>query len=250
MSDYTGQHIWIIGASTGIGCALVKELAGQGATLALSARSEDKLTELNDALGGKHHVFPLDVSDLEMFKNTAKGVEEAFPRIDSIINLAAIYEPSRIDEMDINSAYKMVDVNLKGTLNVIYVTLPILKAQKTGQIALCGSVAGYRGLAGGQPYSATKAAVINLTESLRTEHPELDIKIINPGFVRTPLTDKNDFKMPMMIEPADAAKVIAKDLQTGKYEIHFPKKFTWIMKILRILPAPIFLYIAEKMKSE
>lgn len=249
MNYYAGHNIWIIGASTGIGRSLATELAGQGATLALSARSEDKLDALNEELGGDHYVFPFDVSDLQATKDAAKDAHETFGRIDSVINLAAIYEPSRVEDMSIEKAHQMVDVNLKGTMNIVHAVLPILKAQKKGQLALCGSVAGYRGLAGGQPYSATKAAVINFTESLKTEHPELDIKVINPGFVRTPLTDKNDFKMPMMIEPQDAARAIAKELQTRKFEIYFPKKFIWIMKTLRLLPAPVFFKIANKMKG-
>ena len=250
MDVFAGQHIWIIGASTGIGRALAINLSAQGAVLALSARSEAKLADLNDELGGTHHVLPFDVSDMDSFVKATQAIEKTFPSLDSVIHMAAVYAPARLDKMDIKTVYQMVDVNLKGTLNAIHAILPILKAQKTGQLALCGSVAGYRGLAGGQPYSATKAAVINLAESLRTEHPELDIKVINPGFVRTPLTEKNNFKMPMMIEPDEAAMAIAKDLRTRKFEIHFPKKFTWIMKFLRALPAPIYFFIAKKMKAE
>jgi short-subunit dehydrogenase len=129
---------------------------------------------------------------------------------------------------------------LNGAFNAVHAVLPILKSQAHGQFVLCGSVAGYCGLPNGQPYSATKAGVINLAESLRAEEGHLDIKVINPGFVRTPLTDKNNFKMPMMIEPEEAAKIIVKGLQSKKFEIHFPKRFTFLMKILSVLPD--FLY--------
>ena len=142
--------------------------------------------------------------------------------------------------MDINAAMDMVDINFKGALNVVHAALPVLKKRVHGQLALCGSVAGYRGLPYSQPYGATKAALISLAESLKVENEELDIKVINPGFVRTPMTDKNDFKMPMIIEPEEAAKIIAKELQTSRFEIHFPKRFTFLVKLLALLPS--FLY--------
>ena len=242
MISYAGKNIWVIGASTGIGKALAKELSDKGATLALSARSEDKLSELNQELGGMHHVVPFDVSDLAACKNATQKVEDAFPNIDSVVFLAAIYSPTKVEDINIEDAHKMVDVNFKGALNVVHLTLPIFEKQKHGQIVLCASVAAYRGLPGGQPYSATKAAVLNLAESLRAEkqHEGFDVKVINPGFVRTPLTDKNDFKMPMIIEPEDAASVIAKEMQSKRFEIHFPKRFTYIVKLLSILPAWLF----------
>ena len=165
MSAYTGKHIWIIGASSGIGRALAVELAAQGATLALSARSEDKLNDLNMELGGGHNVLPVDVSDAAALAQAAQSL----PHLESVIFMAAIYAPAPLAEMDIKAAHQMVEVNLNGALNTVHAALPILKAQGRGQLALCGSVAGYRGLPGGQPYSATKAAVINLAESLRAE---------------------------------------------------------------------------------
>ena len=119
-------------------------------------------------------------------------------------------------------------------------SLPILRSQGYGQLVLCGSVAGYRGLPNGQPYSATKAALINLAESLRAEERVLDIKVINPGFVRTALTDKNTFKMPMRIEPEEAARIIAEKLQTNCFEIHFPKRFTFFAKLIALLPAWLY----------
>ena len=236
VSSYEGQHVWIIGASSGIGEALARELASQGAHIILSARSEDKLNTLNDSLGGSHTVLPVDVTDLDGLKKAA----HSFQKIDSVIFMAAVYTPKSKEPMDINSAMAMVDVNFKGALNAVHAALPILKAQKSGQLALCGSVAGYRGLPYSQPYGATKAAVISLAESLKVEDEELDIKIINPGFVRTPMTDKNDFKMPMIIEPEEAAKIIAKELQTNRFEIHFPRRFTILVKLLALMPSYLY----------
>lgn len=237
---HKNKYIWIIGASSGIGHALAIELHNQGAKLILSARSADKLSEINKQLGGDHYVLPFDVSDTELFFESAKTIKKKTGQIDSVIFMAAIYDPAPLSKLNIKTAHKMVDINLNGAFNTIYATLPILKDQGAGQLVLCGSVAGYRGLPNGQPYSATKAAVINLAESLRAEEHDLDIKIINPGFVRTPLTDKNDFNMPMMIEPDQAAKIIAKELLTDHFEIHFPKRFTFLMKLLAILPQFIY----------
>ena len=241
MNTYAGKNIWIIGASSGIGRALATELSDQGATLVLSARSEDKLRNLNTDLGGHHHVLPLDVADFDACTQAAAGIPKSFPQLDSVIFMSAIYDPpAPLAEMDIDAAHNIVNINLNGALNVIHAVLPIFNKQGFGQLALCGSVAGYRGLPNGQPYSATKAAIINLAESLRAEQKHLDIKVINPGFVRTPLTDKNKFKMPIIIEAEKAAKIIARELLTNRFEIHFPKRFTIILKLLSILPSWLY----------
>ncbi len=232
MATHNGKIIWIIGASSGIGRALAVELANQGAKLVLSARSADKLNALNQQLGGGHQVIPLDVGDHKALTEAANR----FSALDSVIFMSAIYEPTPIHKMNITDAHQLVNINLNGALNTIHATLPLLKQQAKGQLVLCGSVAGYCGLPNGQPYSATKAALINLAESLRTEEPELDIKLINPGFVRTDLTDKNKFNMPMMIEADQAAKIIAKGLLSNRFEIHFPKKFTYLVKLIANLP--------------
>lgn len=250
MNNFHGKHIWIIGASSGIGKALAKELAGEGATLALSARNEDKLKNLNEALEEQHHVCPLDVTNHKQIEKTAQALKEKFSKIDSVIFLAAIYAPTELDTLDIDEAHKIIDVNLGGAFNLIYSVLPLLKEQGSAQMVLCGSVAGYRGLPAGQPYSATKAGIINLAESLKAEQSDLDIKVINPGFVRTPMTDKNDFDMPMMIEPEDAAKAIARGLKSSAFEIHFPKKFTFFMKLLRVLPNVLFFSVSKKIKQK
>lgn len=244
LESFKDKNIWIIGASSGIGYALAENLSAQGAHLFLSARSENGLNNLNQKLGNTHHLLPLDVADLDATQKACLEVQKITNnQIDSVILLAALYDPSPIREMDIQKAHQMVQVNLNGTLNLVTSILPILQDQKYGQLALCGSVAGYRGLPNGQPYSATKAAVMNLAESLRAEEPSLDIKLISPGFVRTPLTDKNDFDMPMIIEPEEATQSVAKGLQSNAFEIHFPKKFTLILKLVRLLPAWLYFKI-------
>lgn len=247
--DYKSRHIWIIGASSGIGEALAQELSRRGASLMLSARSLDKLEALNKDLGGSHFVCPVDISDLDSVKKCLDRFQKNHDRIDSVINLAAHYDPGSLDDLDIEKTRKLIDVNLMGMFNLVHTVLPVLKRQGSCQLALCGSVAGFKGLPNGQPYSATKAAVINLAESLKAENQGLDIKLINPGFVRTPLTDKNNFDMPMMIEPEEAAKAIADGLLKHGFEIHFPKRFTLMVKALKFLPAGLYFKIAGKIKG-
>lgn len=246
---YQDQIVWIIGASSGIGYALARELSARGAILALSARRKDELEKLNDELGERHSVFILDTANAETTLRTAQAIRAAFGRIDRIIFLAAAYAPMKTDALDIVATKGIVDINLTGAFNVVHAVLPILKAQQPrGQLALCGSVAGYIGLPNGQPYSATKAAIINLAESLHAEcKSSIDIKLISPGFVRTALTDKNNFKMPAMIEPEQAANAIADGLLAQGFEIHFPKRFTLFLKLLRLLPYRLSQFLTRKL---
>lgn len=245
MKDFKDKTVWIIGASSGIGKALAQNLNAKGANLILSARSEGDLKTLNTELENKHSILPVDVSNHIALRDAVSKIS----KIDSVIHLAAIYDPTSMNDLKHDTMSKIVDVNLKGTFNIVEAILPLLKKQGYGQLALCGSVAGYRGLPNGQPYSATKAAVINLTESLRAEEQKngLDIRLISPGFVETPMTAKNDFDMPMAIKPDQAAEAITKGLLSNSFEIHFPKKFTYLMKFLRVLPSWLYFKIAKKM---
>lgn len=241
MSHYNNQIVWIIGASSGIGKELAFELAFRGAQLVLSARSEKELVAVAERCETPHTptVLPLDVRDHASFKAAFEGLTKQMKRIDRIIYLAAVYDPMPLDKLEMDKVETLLAVNLTGVFNMIDVVVPYLKAQKNGgQLAICGSVAGYRGLPNGQPYSATKAAVMNITESLRAEMAgsKVDVRLISPGFVKTPLTAKNTFPMPMQIEAPVAARAIADGLKGNAYEIHFPKAFTYGVKLLRILP--------------
>lgn len=233
---------WIIGASSGIGKALAFELDKQGHSLILSARRKELLVELNHQLNGNHSVVPVDVSALQSINSALENIQTDNITIDSVIFMAGIYAPGPIIDMDIEHVKNIIDVNFTGCINVIHCVLPILRQQQHGQIAICSSVASYRGLPNGQIYSATKAALSNFTESLKIETKEfgIDVKLISPGFVKTPMTDKNDFKMPMIIEPESAAKAIIKGLDSNAFEIHFPKRFTYLMKILQMIPYYIY----------
>ncbi|MEM7616803.1 MAG: SDR family NAD(P)-dependent oxidoreductase [Pseudomonadota bacterium] len=284
--QFNGQTIWLIGASSGIGYELAKQLNSLGAKLILSARSEDKLLELNEILksdnsnnpnntninnsegqaaniANEHVIMPFDIGDLTAIENIMAEFSDKNIVCDRVICLAAIYDPTPIKEIQKESLIKIININLVG---IIYLTTLIINEwdsknldgnisdgidvadQSQRQIAICGSVAGYVGLPNGQPYSASKAAIINFVESLKLENSDnIDVKLISPGFVTTPMTDKNDFKMPMIITPQQAAQHIVKGLNKKSFEIHFPKKFTWLMKIISLLPYRIKLPILKKL---
>ena len=234
---FNNETVWVIGASSGIGRELATQLADSGAKLILSARREDALKVLQKELGSGHKIYPMDVSDPNQVKQTCSKISKLKSSVDRVIFLPAIYKPDSIADMDLEFMSKIVDVNIKGALYLTHGILPIFEKQKSGQIALCGSVAGYTGLPNGQPYSATKAAIINFAESLYTEVPDyIDVKLISPGFVSTPMTAKNEFDMPMIITPKEAANAVIKGLNKKAFEIHFPKKFTLLIKLLSIFP--------------
>jgi len=241
MNDYKDKIIWIIGASSGIGAALAKDLSIKGARVIISARGLEKLN-LVKGDNANIDVIAFDTSDDVQVKQQVDHVFQSYGVIDSVVYMAALYNPSKITSMSIKDVKDMMDVNFMGAFHTLHFILPYFIKQNFGQIALCGSVAGYRGLPNGQPYSASKAALMSLAQSLRCEvsHLGIDVKLISPGFVKTPMTDKNDFSMPMMIEPEEAATNIANGLLTSKFEIRFPFIFTSIMKIIYILPD--FLY--------
>lgn len=242
MSRFDGETIWIVGASSGIGAALARCLHERGAALILSARRGAALEELNEALGGKHMVLPFDAGDEAALAAAFGQLEEARAQTGLTINravfLAALYEPAPIAKLDAAFTRTLLSVNVWGAMVFSEKMLGLYARQPDGgQIALCGSVAGYMGLPQGQPYSASKAAVRNFAESLAAEAPaSVDVKLISPGFVRTRITDKNDFDMPFMIEPEAAAAALARGLKAWGFEIHFPKRFTLQLKLLALLP--------------
>lgn len=243
MNSLNNKKIWIIGASSGIGAALAAELSRRGADLTLSARRKDALEKISKDFGRPARIVPLDVSD----PNSMHEAVQAYGFFDSVIFMAATYNPGLIENMDIEYAHRMIEINIGGALNAIQAVYPAMRQAGKGQIVLCGSVAGYCGLPNSQPYSLTKAAIMSLAQTLKVEaeRHNIDVKLISPGFVRTPLTDKNNFSMPMMIEPEEAARVIADGLTRANFEIHFPRKFTNIVKFLSILPYSLYFYIAR-----
>lgn len=232
------DRVWIIGASAGIGRALAKLMAEKGHRVAVSARSEKDLDELRSSLAGEGHLAAaMDASDAVAVRKAHGIIAGEWGGIDRMVYMAGMYVPMRLGELDLDKTRQVIETNLLGAFSAVEAVLPAMVDRGGGQVALCASVAGYRGLPMGQPYGATKAGMINLAESLRAEHGgKVDVKVINPGFVRTRLTDKNRFRMPMIIEPEEAARHILKGLYSGAFEIHFPKAFTRSVKLLSWLP--------------
>lgn len=237
--DWKDRRCWIIGASTGIGAALADRLVECGARVALSARRAEPLEEMARRYGkGRSLALPLDITDAHAPETAAARIAKAWGGIDLVVVMAGEYKPMRAWELDLDVARAMVEVNLMGCYHALAAVVPRLLAQGTGTIVLVSSVAGYRGLPKSLVYGPTKAAVINLAEALYLDlNPRgIGVCVVNPGFVRTPMTAQNDFKMPALIEPEEAAREIVRGLEGGDFEIHFPKRFTRFLKLLRVLP--------------
>ena len=243
MGSFDGKRVWILGASEGIGAALARAFAREGASLLLSARNEIALRELADELG-KAQVHKLDIGDDQALAQAAEHIARAGP-LDIVICTAALYEPSRVADIDPIRVQDMLRVNILGTLNVARLCPPLLR--DGGQLVLFGSVAGYFGLPRGQAYSATKAAVNNIAESLAAElAPRINVRLVCPGFVRSRLTDKNHFTMPAIITAEEAAERTLRGLRGRKFEIHFPRRFTLAVKLLRLLPYSLALRLSRR----
>jgi short-subunit dehydrogenase len=243
--NFYNKKIWIIGASDGIGKAVAIALSNLGANLIISSRSHEKLVEIDRGLKNNAVVVAFDVSQREAFVAAAASIF-ATQEINSILYFPGVYEPVALCHLNNELIDSSIDVNLRSVFTLLQCTLPYLKEHSTCQLAVAASVAGYQGLPNAQPYSATKAAVINLMETLKSEYPRYNIKLINPGFVKTRLTDKNNFYMPALISTEKAAQYILAGLLQKSFEIHFPKKFTYILKVIRMIPYKYYFLLINK----
>jgi len=243
MTDWTGRTVWLVGASSGIGQALAAQLHALGANVIVSARSEAALQAFVSAHPGSH-ALALDASDRQAVASAMPEVlalasqKGATGVLDLVVYCAAHYRAQRATSFDLDDALKHQQINVGGALHVLDVALPVFSRQRAGHLSLIASVAGYRGLPQSLAYGPTKAALINLAESLYLDlHPlGVGVSVINPGFVQTPLTAGNDFAMPAMLTPQEAASAIVQGWAKGRFEIHFPRRFTLWLKLLRHLP--------------
>ncbi len=236
--DWRGKRVWIIGASSGIGAALASALLAQGTQVALSARGVSGLEQVAAGHGAKALVLPLDVTDAASVAPELGKIVAAWGGIDLVVWCAGSHHPVRAWELDAASARRLVEVNLNGVINGLPAVVERLILQNAGGIAIVSSVAGYGGLPTALVYGATKAALINLAETLYLDLAPRGIAVylINPGFVKTPLTDRNTFRMPALISANEAAREIIAGFARGSFEIHFPRCFTLWLKLLRLLP--------------
>jgi NAD(P)-dependent dehydrogenase (short-subunit alcohol dehydrogenase family) len=264
ITDWRGKRVWLLGASTGIGAALATALLALGARVAVSARSAGKLTTLTENAPAAL-VLPCDASDADSVANAWQELLRQWGGVDVAIYLAGDYVPMRAWDLDMGagmaSARHMMDTNLVGALAFAACVVPHLLAREKMQkideaagagpaeIAFVASVAGYRGLPKSLIYGPTKAALINFAEALALDlQPRgIGVRIINPGFVATLLTAKNDFSMPALMTAKEAAAEIIAGYRSSAFEIHFPKRFTCVMKLLALLPARFYFPLVRRM---
>ncbi|MEM8753778.1 MAG: SDR family NAD(P)-dependent oxidoreductase [Pseudomonadota bacterium] len=239
---------WVTGASAGIGKATAEKLADEGWTVWVTARSEDDLKAMEAARPGRIRALPCDVTDREGMAKAVETITAEGPLALAILN-AGLYIPMRAQEFDAGDAAKTFDVNLNGVANGLDPILKHMIGRRDGHVAITASVAGYRGLPRASAYSATKAALIAMAESLAYDMIDLNVRIsiICPGFVKTEATAVNDFDMPFVMETDDAAKRIVDGLKKPGFEIAFPHRFEYLLKTLGLLPNRWYLAVMRKL---
>ena len=242
------NKIWITGASSGIGKSLALRFANEGWQVAASARRENLLNEITK-LNSNIFSFPLDVTNAENCKEVFNQIKEKFGNVDISVFCTGIHDPESEKKLNLESIKKIMNVNFFGTINSVNSVYEYYREKKSGHISIVSSVAGYRGLPAGGAYCASKAALTNYTESLYFDMKRFNVRVslVSPGFIKTPMTDQNDFPMPMIVSAEFAADEMFKGLTQSKaFEIHFPKKFTYIMKILKVMPNWLYLKLVKK----
>jgi len=248
ITEWKGRRVWVVGASSGIGRALAEALIARGARVAVSARNAEALTELAAQRPSHVLALPLDAGDADALRAALHELIEAWGGVDLAVLMQGTHAPMRAWEIDIEVARRLVRTNLDSVIESLGVIVPHLVAKGGGGLALCSSVAGYRGLPTSLIYGATKAALINLAETLWMDlSPRgIGIWLINPGFVKTPLTDRNEFHMPALISAEEAAGHILDGLARGRFEIHFPKRFTRWLRLMRLLPYGLYFRLVRR----
>ena len=242
------KNIWITGASSGIGKALAIKFATDGWQVAASARRENLLQDLNKT-NSNIHSFPLDVKDEDKAKKIFGNIIEKFQTVDICIFCTGIHDPESEKKLSGKKIREIMETNFFGTLNCIMAVNSYFRERKSGHISLVSSVAAYRGLPAASGYCASKSALTSLAESLYFDFKRHNVRVsvVSPGFIKTPMTDKNKFPMPMIRSPEYAAEKIFIGLtKKNVFEIHFPVAFTMLMKLLKIMPNWLYFMIASK----
>jgi NADP-dependent 3-hydroxy acid dehydrogenase YdfG len=236
--SWAGKRYWLVGASAGLGRALAHRLSRAGVELILSARGEDDLRTLADELPGRTHVVPMDVSDPESVAAAVKAAGE----IDGLVWTVGLYWPQKAQDWVPKEVEAMCDVNFTGLARVLGRVVPGMVARDAGHIVITGSLSAYRGLPGATGYAASKSGVVHMTESLQMDLRDTGVRVqlANPGFIRTRLTDKNDFKMPFLMEPEEAAGVVWEHMNTDSFRRDFPTAFSWVFRLGNLLPDALY----------
>jgi short-subunit dehydrogenase len=234
VNSWAGKRYWLVGASEGLGAALAHKMSAAGVHLVLSARSEDKLNALAAQLPGKSDVVPVDVSDA----NSVRAAADAAGEIDGVVQIAGVYWPFGAKAWDADQATMMADINYTGAMRLMGAVVPKFVERDAGHIVLTGSLSGFRGLPGAAAYTSSKAGVMTLAESLYADLRKTNVRVqlVNPGFVKTRLTDKNDFNMPFIMEPDEAAREFFEHMNTDAFKRSFPTFFSWVFRGSQFLP--------------
>lgn len=243
--------VWITGASGGMGRELALQMVREGYTIIGSARSEDKLKKMEreaQSLKGTFHRLPCDVTDCDAMAAAVEEIETAHGPIRLAVFNAGNYWPTAGEALDIDAFRKTYEINVFGVINGLVPVAEKMKAHGKGQIALVASVSGYSGLPSASAYGASKAALNNMAESLKFDFDKMNIRIqvVNPGFVDTPLTEKNTFDMPALMPVDKAVRRIIDGFERGGFEITFPRRFTYLLKLMRMLPHSLYFRLMKR----
>ena len=234
MRQFTGKRYWLVGASEGLGAALAEALSRAGAEVILSARNEAGLQAVASGLPGPSQCQPVDVTDADSVCRAA----DAIGPVDGVVYLAAVYWPMPAVRWQAEQAIAMADVNFTGALRVLGAVVPDMVARDSGHIVITGSLGGFRGLPGAIGYAASKAGVMSLAESMYYDLRKtgVDIQLVNAGYIRTRLSDKNTIPMPFIMEPEVAADRMLSHMSSSRFSTSFPTVFSWLFRISRFLP--------------
>ena len=255
MSEYRASpadgYVWITGASSGIGRGVALELARRGYKVVASARRAQELEHLaREAADLPGQIIPrsVDVTDRAAMAELVRETEASLGPICLAFFNVGTYAPDSVGSLGGDGFRQTFAINIDGTLNGLEPLLPYMQKRRRGQVSVNASVAGYGGLPRATAYGSTKAALINMCASLKFEldRQNINIQVVNPGFVRTPLTDHNDFPMPFLVEPEDAARRICDGFARGGFEITFPRRLSWTLKFLNMLPYPVYFWLVGR----
>ena len=234
MTQWQGKRYWLVGASDGLGAALAERLSRAGAEVIVSARSDDKLVALVATLPGKARAVSVDVADTDSVAEAAAQVGE----VDGVVFLAGVYWPFGATQWDAKKATAMADINFTGLMRVMGEVVPAMVARDAGHIVITSSLSGFRGLPGSIGYTASKAATMSLAECMYADLRKtgVHVQVVNPGFIKTQLTDKNEFKMPFIMNPEDAAQEVFEHMNTDSFKKSFPFGFSLVFRGSQFLP--------------
>ena len=234
MRDWQGKRYWLVGASEGLGRALAHRLSKAGAEVIVSARNAERLAALAAELSGPARAVAVDVADRASVEAAAAEAGE----IDGMVYLAGVYWPMKAQDWNAGQAETMADINFTGCVRAVGAVLPAMVARGRGHVVLTGSLSGFRGLPGAIGYGASKAAVMSLAESMHADlrGTGIEVQVANPGFIKTRLTDKNDFKMPFLMTPEEAAEEMFALMDSRRFKRNFPRAFGSFFRASQFLP--------------